>query len=340
MMKTKTIVALLSCIIMAAGLASIVHAQATVSAPPGVEEQISVEINPQKPQPGDNVDLAIESFSFDMNKAYVVWAVNGVVKSEGPGKRKFSFTAGKAGTTQKITIGITTEDQRIINKTLTFAPARVGLVVEADTYTPPYYKGKALFTPQAMLKVVALPELVTSAGYKIPAENLVYTWSVDGKVMQDSSGYGKSALFVEGNLIPRSMVVTAAVSAYNSDLTAEESVQIEPSEPEIILYEDSLLWGVRREEAFTSDMYLYAREVKLLAEPYFLSVHIPESTDVQYTWTLNGQTVTSLNKPNLIGLENRTGESGIATLGLNIEHFKKLLQAPSLTLQVQFEKPE
>lgn len=313
---------------------------AQIVAPPGVEEQISVKVTPDKPEPGENVSIFIESFSFDMNKAYVAWSINGVIKQQGPGKNSFSFTAGNAGTIQKIAIDISTEDKRGIRKTLTFAPAKVGLIVEADTYTPPFYKGKALFTPQSTLKVVAFPDLVTESGYRIPANELTYTWKVDGKVIQSASGYGKSSFIMEGNLIPRPIIVTAEVSAFNSPITAKKSIQVNVEAPEIVLYEDSLLYGVRREEAFTTGFYLSGKEVKLLAEPYFISAHIPESADLQYSWTLNGQTAPALARPNTIGLENRSGEAGTATLALTIEHLKKLLQAPSISLQLEFQGTE
>lgn len=311
-------------------------AQTSVVAPPGITEQISVRVSPEKPQPNESVTVDIESFSTNLNKSYIVWSINGVLKEEGAGKTSFTFTSGKAGTVQNISIDITTEDNRTINHELSFAPAKVGLIIEADTYTPPFYKGKALFTPQSQLKVVAFPELVTSNGYEIPAENLVYTWKVDGKVMQSASGFSKSSFVIEGNLIPRSMYITAEVSAYGSPLAAVQTIQVDPAEPEIVMYEDSLLYGIRRELGFTSGIYLPTKEVKLVAEPYYLSASIPQSADLLYSWTLNGQTISALSQPNTIGLENRSGEAGSATLGLTIEHLKKFLQAPATSLSIDF----
>jgi hypothetical protein len=334
MMKMKKIAWLLSLVFVCT--AATVSAQTSVVAPPGITEQISVHASPEKPQPNESVTVNIESFSTNLNKSYIVWSINGVVKEEGAGMTTFTFVSGKAGTVQNISIDITTEDKRTISHELSFAPAKVGLVIEADTYTPPFYKGKALFTPQSQLKVVAFPELVTNTGYEIPSENLVYTWKVDGKVMQSASGFGKSSFIMEGNLIPRSMYVTAEVSAYGSPLTAAQTIQVDPVEPEIVMYEDSLLYGIRRELGFTSGIYLPTKEIKLVAEPYYLSTFMPQSTDLVYNWTLNGQTVSSLTQPNVIGLENRSGEAGSATLGLTIEHLKKLLQAPAASLSIEF----
>lgn len=141
---------------------------------------------------------------------------------------------------------------------------------------------------------------------------------------------------MDGNLIPRTTYVSVEVSAYGSPLTAVQTIQVDPVEPEIILYEDSLLYGVRREQAFTTGIYLPVKEIKLVAEPYFISANIPETADLVYLWTLNGETFSPLSHPNSVGLENRSGEAGIATLGLQIEHLKKLLQAPSISTQIEF----
>ncbi len=313
-----------------------VHAQTNVIAPPGINEQVTVTTVPEKPQPGEKVTITVQSFSTNVDKAYIVWSVNGAVKEEGPGKSTFTFTNGKAGSVQKVSVSITTEDRRVITRSFTFAPAKVGLVVEGDTYTPPFYEGKALFTPQSTLKVVAFPEFVTDTGYSIPAENLVYTWKVDGDVVQSSSGYGKSSFVMEGNLIPRSMNVSVDVSAYGSPLTAGQSIEVDSENPEILLYQDNLLYGTQRQQAFASGISMTGKEVTLVAEPYYLSVHVPASTDLRYAWTLNGEEVSPLAQPNVIGFENRSGEAGTAVLGLAIEHMKKILQAPSLSTQVQF----
>jgi hypothetical protein len=155
-------------------------------------------------------------------------------------------------------------------------------------------------------------------------------------VIQDASGFGKSYFIMEGNLIPRSMYITAEVSAHGSPLAAVNTIQVDPVEPEIVMYEDSLLYGIRRELGFTSGIYLPTKEVKLVAEPYYLSAYIPQSADLIYRWTLNGQTISPLAQPNTIGLENRSGEAGNASLGLSIEHLQKLLQAPELSLSIDF----
>jgi hypothetical protein len=336
MMKNTINSFLVSCCLLVVGFSPYAYAQVNVIAPPGVDEQITIKTVPEKPQPNESVTVTVESYTSNINKAYIAWSINGVVKEEGPGKTSFVFSTGKSGTVQTVNVTITTEDLRVISRSFTFAPAKVGLVVEADTYTPAFYKGKALFTPEASLKVVAFPEFVTDNGYKIPADNLVYTWRVDGEVIQSASGYGKAAFNFEGNLIPRPFTVSVEVTAYNSPLTAVQVIQVRPVEPEILVYEDNLLYGAQRDVAFTSGIYLYGKETLLRAEPYYISANVADSADLSYVWMLNGETVSSLTRPNVLGLENRTGQSGVASLNVSIEHMRKLLQAPSASLQIEF----
>lgn len=121
--KMKKIVWLLSFVFFT--FAPVVYAQTNVVAPPGVNEQISVHMIPEKPEPNENVTINIESFATNLSKAYIVWSVNDVVKKEGAGETSFNLTSGKAGFIQIVNVDITTEDRRSISHSIRIAPAKV-----------------------------------------------------------------------------------------------------------------------------------------------------------------------------------------------------------------------
>ena len=52
-------------------------------------------------------------------------------------------------------------------------------VPQARRYTPPFYKGKKIFTSESVIKFIAIPNFVTSNNKKIPASDLVYTWKIN-----------------------------------------------------------------------------------------------------------------------------------------------------------------
>ena len=62
------------------------------SLPIGVAEQISIDILPKIPNPGDSVSISVQSYSTNFNAADFVWTINGVTEAAGKGIRNFSFS--------------------------------------------------------------------------------------------------------------------------------------------------------------------------------------------------------------------------------------------------------
>ena len=57
----------------------------------------------------------------------------------------FTFTAGSLGKTQKVTVNGVENDGTSITQSISVMPASIDLIWQAHSYTPPFYKGKALF---------------------------------------------------------------------------------------------------------------------------------------------------------------------------------------------------
>lgn len=319
---------------------SLVSAQTSVFAPPGVEEQLSTTITPETPGANTDVSIFIQSFSTDLNKAYIIWSKNGTVLDEGTGRNRFNFTTGNLGTVTTIRADIQTIDGRAITRTFSFEPAEVSLVYEALTYTPPFYKGKPVFIPQAAVKVVAFPDFTTSSGVKIAPENLTYTWRSDGKVLQSASGYGKQQLIIDGSIIPRPMNISVEVTASGSRLKATNLISISPEKPEVIFYEDNLILGPLWNRGYTNDLYLSSKEIKLRAEPYFLSVWTADDPSLSYTWRVGGNTISQAKNNNSLGLRNESEEEGSTRVSLNIDVKDKILQSIQNNLFIQFTRPQ
>lgn len=318
-----------------------VFAQAPVYAPPGIEEQLTVTITPQIPGPNEQVSIFIESFSANLNKSYIVWSVNGVTKAQGAGVTKFNFENGSLGTVTRVKVTVDTDDGRSLEKTFTFEPASINLVYEALTYTPPFYKGKALFTRQSSLKVVALPEFILPGGRKIDPKNLVYTWKKDGKVLQELSGFGQQSVIIETPIITRPMYISAEVSAVGSNLKAEQMIYVEPIEPEIHLYEENLLYGIDWNREIGGRYFMGGRnEIRLIAEPYFFSASFAGAPDMSYIWRINNEQAPIPPNQNFIGLRNESGDSGSSNIGVLVENKSKILQAGETRMNLDFSKPE
>lgn len=304
--------------------------------PDGVVEQISTTIIPKIPSPGEQVNITVESFSSDLDKAMISWKSNGKTIKEGRGEKNVSFFAPESGKTLNISLKIQKEGGGVIERSFAFAPADVDIIYEAQTYTPPFYKGKALFTSEANIKYVAMPNFMSANGQKIDPKNLVYTWKINDSVIQNVSGYGKQTFETKGGLIQRPSKIGVEVSATNSELKAKDSVIINVQQPEVILYENNPLLGVIYEKGVFGSFILDRPEVELQSIPYFFSADTKDLSDLDYIWKINGEIAEIGSKSSYSRFRNDTGKAGRSIISLDIQHFANILQLATTKLDLNF----
>lgn len=304
---------------------SIAHAQ--LSLPPGFKEEVLLEMVPKVPAPGQNVNVRVESFSTDLKRSTIRWSVTDGQKAEGVGLATFTFTAPPAGTVLELTVTVVKENGEELTEKRTIATADVDLLIEADTYTPPFYKGRSLFTHQAVVTLAAIPNVVVSGETRNPAQ-LIYTWEKDDQVIQDASGYGKNRIQFLGSVLSRPFYVTVTVEAQNTAVKARRRILVEPTSPKVIVYENNPLYGSIFERAITNKFRFDREEVGLTAVPYFFSVRTKNDKSLSYAWAENG---TVLQDPtlgaNLTFTNKGLSKSGISEILVGTSHLNNLLQS-------------
>lgn len=166
--------------------------------------------------------------------------------------------------------------------TATSTPASLGavdLVIEADTYKPSFYRGRAEPTVGNQVRLVAVP-----LG-RSPTE-FTYQWSVDGTALPST---GPVATFSE--LFKQRPRVSVNVIERNGALFARTEETVELSRPQVIFYEENLLRG-HGSRAIRDTHTLVGEEGVIRAEPYFVGLQSsPES--YRSTWKVNNSVVSS-----------------------------------------------
>ena len=297
---------------------------------------ISVQISPEIPGPYENVNLTLISYVVDVNKLQISWYLNDQKKSSGIGKKDFSFTAGGVGSTSTVRIEMFVAEGGLIKKTITIQPASVDLLWETvNSYVPPFYKGKALPSSESKIKVVAVPNLKTSAGAKLKENDFTYNWERNLKFSQNLSGYGKSTYTFQNNYLDQSEKIELIISSIKDNYTAKKIINIPMVSPEIVFYEKNPLRGINYEKALTSDFSMQGKESTIVAEPYFFSPANPISEELRYEWSLNNESILPpLIKNNLVVRVAEAG--GQAKLSLSIESLPRLFQSADKSIFINF----
>ncbi|MDO8604114.1 MAG: hypothetical protein Q7K40_01775 [bacterium] len=290
-------------------------------------EYVQLEASPSVPSPRETVKVSVESSLVDLDKASISWSNNGRTVLSGTGKTTFSFQTGSSGETTRISVSIVTNKGETITKEISFRPLGITLLWEADTYAPPFYRGKALISPQAKVTVVAVPD---NGG----GQNFSYVWQRDSVNVPEVSGYGKLSYSTEGPRPYKKTSIGVRASSLDDSLKSETEVNLPLSTPFILFYEKNPLLGVSYNKPLGNTFDLSQKEVSLSAEPYFFSNERGEAPGLTYDWSVNGRVVQNYGRT--ITLRNEAGGVGLSDVSLAMRGINKTFQSATRNLRVNF----
>ncbi len=302
-----------------------------------IRDYLDVKYSPQNPGPAEVVTVTVESYLSDLNKAMMTWSINGKVVERGMGKLSFSFKNGDSGETTTLSVSIVTNTEERVLKEFIFNPVGMILLWEADTYTPPFYKGKSLLTPQARVRAVAIPDSINSKN-ALDAGNLSYVWKQDDETVSEASGYGKNSFSFVGPMPFGETRVSVAASSLNDTIKSELKLFVPLQNPFILFYENFPLLGVWYNRPLGKDVALSKKEISVSAVPFFFSNGTNGTSSLVYNWGLNGSTVP--NSGRAITLRNNLGEVGNSLLTLTMRNMRQTFQSNSQSLNINFTADE
>ncbi|MEN9649159.1 MAG: hypothetical protein RL094_126 [Candidatus Parcubacteria bacterium] len=300
-----------------------------------IKEQISIDIYPEIPKPFEDVTITAEAYGTDLNRATVIWSYNGKIALRGTGEKVFKFKVGAVGSTNNVELRITPVSGPEIVKTFSFTPAEVDILWQAKTYVPPFYKGKALYTPEAEVTFMAQPNII-EGGKNLSSDKAVYTWKVDRRVQGDKSGFGKNTFQHTGSIIIKPHLFQAeAYSQTNNKNKGIGGVTLEETDPQTALYENHPLYGMLFNKAITGTYFLYKSEAQMGVFPYYFST-TNKNSFVNYAWRLNELPIQAPSYETLMTFRKNEGQSGVADVSVALSSSEKILQASQANFSIFF----
>lgn len=312
--------------LLCAGPAALAQARAT--------DTLEVRVTPSTPAPGERTTIVLTSTSLDLGSAQIAWTLNGNAAAAGAGERTFSFTMGASGRSTIVGVTVTPRQGPRATRTFTFRPGSVILLWEADTYTPPLYKGRALYSAGSGVRILAVPSVSDQSGAPIPASELTFKWQIGEQAYADRSGLGRDLLLITGSQLREEELVGVTVLRRDGSQAAASAIRIPATAPLARLYRADELRGVRYERALAGEEPLTTTETTIVAEPYFLSGGARMQTGFTYSWLLNGKDVAPQGEDRTIITLRQQGGEGRATLEFSVEGnaYSKLLQRAGAAL--------
>jgi hypothetical protein len=304
----------------------------------GYGDVIDIAANPASPAPGARVTVVIDSNTTNLDLSQIVWSVNGKEVQNGIGIKSYTFTAGQLGQKTTVSVKITTPQGAIDNQSISVTPGEVDMIWQTDTYTPPFYEGKAMYTTQSAVQVTAIPHMLGSNGAEINPANLLYKWTRDGSVIGDQSGYGRNTLTFSDTDLPRETDVSVQVTSYDGSQTSQGFVAITPIPPKVISYEDNPRLGVLSNKALVGDVTMKDQEITLTAYPFFFSAGL-NGANMKYEWDMNGQPIDN-NSSNHVVLRTTTDQEGNALVDVTAKQNNFILQYADAQTMLYFNNKQ
>lgn len=235
----------------------------------------------------------------------------------------------------------------VIISTLLFAgslqaqtTSQLNLLWEANTYTPPFYRGHSAVTPGSEVTVVTDAYLYDGRGNRLSEASLNFDWRKDNRPISSASGLGgKTLVFSAGTDGLAHKIEVTVTGPSNQSISQELLIPVR--KPKILLYEDQPLTGIAYNQVIRETLNLIQPEITLLAEPYFFSQSQVRSRRLRYNWFLNKQATTfdqaRPNRLTLVAPENQAGEND---LQLDISDPDNVLQTASAKLKITFNQTD
>lgn len=277
------------------------------------QKALTIAVDPTYPAPHTTVHLTAQSPLLDLAHSSIQWSVGGTPAGNG---LSIDVPVGAAGSRTTVSLsvsGATGSD----SASVTLIPTAIDLLWEADSYTPPFYAGRAIPTSGSKIHVVAMPHFMRADGSIIPTSSLDFTWKVNGATLSSQSGMGANSTIIPAAILYGSDTITVDVSTEDGSQGGEASVVVPTVAPQLELYIDNPLFGVMYHRALGSSGNTGDSETSFTAVPYFIAAPFAQSSTLAYTWTIDGATMTTdPNDPN--EFTARAKAPGSAQIGVSI----------------------
>ncbi len=198
----------------------------------------------------------------------------------------------------------------------------VDILWQGETYTPPFYLGKSLWSKESTITLVAMPTGLGSAS------NLNYRWIRNGTVLGNASGIGRSSISYTDSILSRPQEIRLEIVS-GQNVAASNSIIIVPKAPSLLIFEDNPLYGFMFHEAVRQTYNFPRAEVTFGAFPLFFS-----NSNLEYNWTTNsGET----SKTRMVTYRAPADTEGEATVSLRVRSSKLVTQDAHSNFNINFK---
>ena len=280
-----------------------------------IADKLLLVLTPERPKPNSVAMVEVKTTVFDLNRTTIGWLEDGKLMESGIGKTRHQFVAGKTGSSLILTAVVQTPEGGVVETSITVHPASVDLVWESPSTVPPFYRGKALYVMFGKLSITAIPDVIDQDGIQIPDSNLIYTWYKNTEILAKSSGYGRNVLVFSSPELRLPFTISVDVDLPDKTPVANETITINGSDPTVLMYENSPLYGILFNREVGTRATLTSKEITFEVFPYFFNT--TNRNRLTYIWNINYIPASGFNGP-FITLRDTGNQAGVSSVSVEV----------------------
>lgn len=294
-------------------------------------QALSIELSPAYPSPEETFTAAINDYALPVSSTGIRWYVDGKLDESALNERKISTTTKSVGkkTTIEAVLSLSNGGEvsvkRIIN------PAYLDIIIEPQTRTPAFYKGRALPSIESLINATAIIN-----GNEITPSNLIYAWRLDDQVLSGGALRSKNSVVFS---MPRGRSVTLSLDVKDQagETLARRVIDLPSVSPDLSFYATSPLFGLTTKALFGTTPFI-GNSLSIRAEPYYLDLRTFNNPDLT-EWKLNGiRSFADASNPFEITLakNENMSQSGNTTVNFHVRNTTQFLQGAESNFTISY----
>ncbi len=292
-------------------------------------ENFTVKYTPTNIREGELVKFYITSENFNLSQSNITWYINGKAIDAGIGRINFETNAGRVGKSVAVKVNVK-NDVFEESKEITIIPNTTFILYEgANSYVPPFYKGRALPNKEDFTRMAAISFQNSEINdFNLKKNN--YKWTINGEeeansLTENQIIHKSQSSFVDNNLNIKVRKETLSGQKISDSIA---NILIQDTDP--IIYKTDAKKLLKEEFKINdkgNDFYLFV-------EPYFFSGDSRYDKKISYNWQVDeiNQNTKSPWFVNIKGLKDK-----IAQISLKINQNKKVTQTFDKIFRLHFE---
>lgn len=296
--------------------------------PPTTGPSLSIDLESSYLKPFTKNSASLNDYSLGEQVNNIYWKIDGKTISEATNKRSVDFVTKDVGHQTIVEVFVETGTKKTLSVKRVIEPVYLDIVIEPQTRTPSFYKGRALPSIDSTVNLTALIN-----GTSMTAGNYIYNWSINDTNIETGSIRGNYKTSVKVP-IGGYAVITLSITNLQGEQVARRNVQFSSSDPEVLYYEVNALTGMKS-LPINKNLNLIGNSTNVRAEPYYLDLNTYNKPDL-LEWKING-----MRSPNRGGNPYevtlaKQGGNGVTKVNFHVRNLTDILQGVESDFNINY----